>query len=259
MLTFIENLINFIFRILPQRHPQADSVKKAKLVAHRGAHSYGLKENTLKGFEFCINHNIWGIEFDIRWTKDHQPILLHDANAARIYNRPDIIISEITAKNLRKEIPEIPRLAEVIQHFSGKIHFMIELKECFPNDSRQIQRLKELLAPLQPMEDYHFLTIHPAELLPLIDFPRATFLAVSFFNTKSIARFVYEHQFGGHCGHFLLMTEKLKKRYKEKKIKIGTGYVASQNSLYREINRGVKWIFTNKPIEMQKILEKMTT
>ena len=58
----------------------------------------------MKGFEICINHKLWGIEFDIRWTKDYEPILLHDNNAEHIFNRPDVIPSQLTIFELKKSL-----------------------------------------------------------------------------------------------------------------------------------------------------------
>jgi glycerophosphoryl diester phosphodiesterase len=38
---------------------------------------------------------------------------------------------------------------------------------------------------------------------------------------------------------------------------VGTGYPASKNCLYREINRGVEWIFSNNAGELQGIANKL--
>jgi len=34
---------------------------------------------------------------------------------------------------------------------------------------------------------------------------------------------------------------------------VGTAYIKSRNSLFRELNRGVEWIFSNNAIEIQSI------
>jgi len=38
---------------------------------------------------------------------------------------------------------------------------------------------------------------------------------------------------------------------------IGTGYICSKNCLIRELNRGVKWIFSNNAVELQGILNSL--
>ena len=35
---------------------------------------------------------------------------------------------------------------------------------------------------------------------------------------------------------------------------VGTGMIASKRCLFREINRGVKWIFSNSAVELQAVL-----
>jgi len=37
--------------------------------------------------------------------------------------------------------------------------------------------------------------------------------------------------------------------------KIGVGYPKSKNNLFREINRGVEWIFSNDAVEVSGILQ----
>ncbi len=253
----LEKFVDFIFSVLPQRTPSPLLARNVQLVAHRGAHKYGIKENTLKGFEICIDHQIWGIEFDIRWTKDHEPILLHDINAKHIFHRPDIIPNQLTIFELKKELPEIPTLEEVVQKFGQKIHFMIELKECFSSHSLQIERLMQVLSPLQPINDYHFLSLHPKELLSFLKTPKEAMIGVSILNTRTISKAVTANSMGGHCGHYLLLNKKMQKKHEAFKQKVGTGYVSSRNSLYREIQRGVEWIFTNNPIEIQNELNNV--
>jgi glycerophosphoryl diester phosphodiesterase len=253
----LEKLIDFIFSVLPQKTPSFLQARNAKLVAHRGARKYGIKENTLKGFESCIDHQVWGIEFDIRWTKDYEPILLHDINANHIFHRPDIIPNQLTILELKKEIPEIPTLEEVVQKFGQKIHFMIELKECFSSHSIQTERLMQVLSPLQAINNYHLLSLNPEELLSLSKIPKEALIGISTFNTKEISKIVMNNSLGGHCGHYLLLSKQMQKLHEASQQKVGTGYVSSRNSLYREIQRGVEWIFTNNPFEIQNELNKV--
>ena len=253
----LEKLTDLIFSIIPRKIPSPKQVSRVHLVAHRGAQKYGVKENSLKGFEICIAQKIWGIEFDVRWTKDHEPVLLHDVNAEHIFGRPDIIPSQLTIRELKKEIPEIPTFEEVVKKYGRKIHFMIELKECFSSQSLQTERLMQLLSPLRPVRDYHLLSLNPLELLSLAKIPKEALLGISFKNTKTISKIVIDNALGGHCGHYLLLNKKMQKRHEAIDQKIGTGYISSRNSLYREINRGVEWIFSNDPIEMQQELDKL--
>lgn len=253
----LEKLVDLIFSILLQRTPSLLEARNVKLIAHRGAHKYKFRENTLKGFEICINHKLWGIEFDIRWTKDYEPILLHDNNASHIFHRPDVIPDQLTIFELKKEIPEIPTLEEVVQKHGQKIHFMIELKGGFSSQSQQIERLMEVLSPLQPIRDYHLLSLNPQELLSVSEVTKEAMIGISILNTKAISQFVIANSLGGHCGQYLLLNRNLQRQHEIFHQKVGTGYISSKNSLYREINRGVEWIYTNNPIEIQNELDKI--
>jgi glycerophosphoryl diester phosphodiesterase len=38
---------------------------------------------------------------------------------------------------------------------------------------------------------------------------------------------------------------------------VGTGYVRTPNCLFRELNRGVDWIFSNHAAEVQALLRRL--
>ncbi|MET8054051.1 glycerophosphodiester phosphodiesterase, partial [Streptosporangium sp. NPDC005286] len=52
------------------------------VVSHRGDRSAGL-ENTLTAFGRTLDAGSAGVEFDVRFTKDHHPVLMHDATVDR--------------------------------------------------------------------------------------------------------------------------------------------------------------------------------
>jgi glycerophosphoryl diester phosphodiesterase len=39
--------------------------------------------------------------------------------------------------------------------------------------------------------------------------------------------------------------------------KMGTGYIGSKNCLFRELNRGIEWIFSNNAADLQKIVQHL--
>ena len=63
--------------------------------------------------------------------------------------------------------------------------------------------------------------------------------------------------YGGVAGHYRLLNRGLLTEHHEKGQKIGTGYPGSKNCLYREINRGVEWIFSNNAGKIQTIVQQM--
>jgi glycerophosphoryl diester phosphodiesterase len=62
---------------------------------------------------------------------------------------------------------------------------------------------------------------------------------------------------GGIAGHYLLLNDRIKQRHIQAGQKIGTGFIRSRNCLYREMNRGVEWIFSNEAVSMQQIVDKL--
>ena len=49
------------------------------------------------------------------------------------------------------------------------------------------------------------------------------------------------------------MTKSYLIKHKMENQKVGTAYIKSKNSLFRELNRGVEWVFSNNAIEIQSI------
>lgn len=256
MLTAIaQHLVDAALSAWPQSRPSKDRFEKAQLVAHRGAHDHPrIIENTLAAFDLCLENHIWGIELDIRWTKDQHPVILHDPTAKRLFNRPDLVINEVTWEQLHREIPLIPRLSDILRRYGHKMHLMIELKE--PCDSHQQQILKEHLHSLQPIVDYHLLALDPDifESLPFV--PQKACLPVALaFNTTQLSQIAIERKLAGLSGHYLLLHRTLQSLHQEAGQKVGTGFIASKNVLYRELNRGVEWIFTNRALKLQKYID----
>ena len=81
-------------------------------------------------------------------------------------------------------------------------------------------------------------------------------MPVSQVNIKHMSKASLEGIYGGFGGHFLLMTDEIKQRHESIGQNIATGFVASRNSLFRELNRGVDWVFSNHAVKLQKILEQ---
>jgi glycerophosphoryl diester phosphodiesterase len=71
---------------------------------------------------------------------------------------------------------------------------------------------------------------------------------------KQFSRLALERKMGGVAGHYLLLNNALMARHHARGQRIGTGYPASKNCLYREINRGVEWIFSNDAGKLQQII-----
>jgi len=86
--------------------------------------------------------------------------------------------------------------------------------------------------------------------------PNSALIPIARLNVESISRTALQDGYGGISGHYILMTDSLLKKHKDKSQKIGTGFVESKNSLFREINRGVEWVFSNSAVNLQTIINQ---
>jgi len=56
--------------------------------------------------------------------------------------------------------------------------------------------------------------------------------------------------YAGICGQYLLLYKKLVQKHREVEQKIGTGFVRSRHCFYRELKRGVSWVFTDHAVKL---------
>lgn len=99
---------------------------KPQIIAHRGFSGLYF-ENTLKAFEEAVNVGADYIEFDINRTRDGEIIVVHDYSIKGKYFK-DMTFEEVEKISLADNC-KIPSLREVMEKFSGKIKFYIEIKD----------------------------------------------------------------------------------------------------------------------------------
>ena len=123
-------ICDLIFALIPQEVPSFENLQKCKIISHRGQHdNVEIVENTFNAFDIALNtKGVWGIELDIRWTKDLCPVVFHDPDLQRLYGLK-IRISETTRSKLKKLFPQIPTLKEIVSRYGEKLHLMVEAKE----------------------------------------------------------------------------------------------------------------------------------
>ncbi|MEJ2658908.1 MAG: glycerophosphodiester phosphodiesterase family protein, partial [Desulfobacterales bacterium] len=107
----VNRVVDLIFEKIPQPVPDLERIKQCKIVSHRGEHdNRSVFENTIAAFERVNAAGVWGIEFDIRWTKDLMPVVFHDADLQRVFGS-DINISRVTLSELKMHCHLIPTLS----------------------------------------------------------------------------------------------------------------------------------------------------
>ena len=255
---FIRKGLDHLYARWPQSMPTEERLRQCKIIAHRGDYdNQDIFENTVAAFDRASAGSVWGIEFDLRWTKDLHPVVNHDDHLRRVFGM-EVNIHQVTLAEIQSKCPLVPSLAEVISRFGQKMHLMIEIKsEVYPDPIRQNRILADLLAALQPVEDYHFLSMTP-QMFNLIDcVPRNAFLPVAHFNFFRLSKMAIEENYSGIAGHYVLLTRSRLKRHKTFMQNLATGYVNSKNCLFRELNRGVEWIFSDNAVALQKIVNQL--
>lgn len=99
-------------------------------VGHRGAAGY-VSENTLRSFEKAVELGCDAVECDVRLTRDHIPVVIHDATVNRMTGGVGEI-RRMTLAQLREfRIGEqiIPTLEEVCALAKDRMRVILELKE----------------------------------------------------------------------------------------------------------------------------------
>jgi glycerophosphoryl diester phosphodiesterase len=250
--------VDLFFEKMPQPLPDMEKFEQCKIVSHRGEHdNKTVYENTIPAFDQAVEAGVWGIEFDIRWTRDLQPVVFHDQDLRRVF-KYDTTINQVTLTDLKAQCKLIPALSEVIQKYGKKMHFMVEIKnETYPDPTYQTNVLRDLFNQLTPELDFHLVALNP-ETFKLINFvPPSTFVPSARLNVKQLSDLALKESYGGIAGHYLLINNGLLGRHHTLNQRIGTGYIRSKNCLFRELNRGVEWIFSNHAVKLQSICNSM--
>ena len=108
-----------------------------EVIGHRGASSEA-PENTLAANRLAFQQNADGIEVDVRLTKDHKLVCMHDKNTLRTAGQ-ELVIKESTLKELKSldvglwkgkqwKGETIPTLEEVLEEIPEDKKIFIEIK-----------------------------------------------------------------------------------------------------------------------------------
>ena len=248
-------VVNDLYARLPQPKPGEAALQGCRIISHRGEHdNVAVFENTMAAFDRARDHGVWGIECDIRWTQDMVPVVFHDPDLLRLFGH-SMTIGQTQFHQLRRHHPQVPTLSEVITRYGKNMHLMVEIKaEVYPDAAKQRRVLYQAFSGLTPEKDYHFLALDP-QWFEYADFVSSSAcVPVAQLNWRELSRLALQKNYGGIAGHYLLITEARMKIHHDRRQKVGTAYVGSKNSLFREINRGVDWIFSNHACRIQDIL-----
>ena len=251
-------LVNLCFMLVPQRRPSQPALVDCKIIAHRGEHdNQQVLENTLDAFAAATEAGCWGLEFDVRWTRDLQPVVVHDADLQRVFDI-DLEVAQVDLPELQRRAPQIPTLARVVEQFGGRQHLMVELKRDRLGEIETRKRiLREIFASLEPARDFHILALD-TELFDLVEFcARHACLPVAELNVGELSRTALSQGYAGVCAQYLLLSRRRIRKHHQQQQFVGSGFAASRYGLYREINRGVDWVFTNHAVKLETLRRRL--
>ncbi len=127
-------VILYLLSIMPRLSKQGERSKFTKVYyAHRGLHDNkgDAPENSMEAFRRAAKCG-YGMEMDIRLTKDMVPVVFHDETLERMCGRPERV-SELTYAELKDitladSTETIPLFADVLNMVKGRVPLIIEYK-----------------------------------------------------------------------------------------------------------------------------------
>ncbi|HJJ48262.1 MAG TPA: glycerophosphodiester phosphodiesterase family protein [Methanocorpusculum sp.] len=124
-------ILFYLFLICPKLSRKAKMIPFSKqFIAHRGLWGDGVLENTLPAFKAAVKAG-FGIELDVRLTKDGEVVVFHDDTLERAAG--DLRkIEELTFAELQSvrifETGSVPKLSAVLDLICGKVPVIVEIK-----------------------------------------------------------------------------------------------------------------------------------
>lgn len=99
--------------------------------AHRGSRGE-FQDNGAAGFAWCVKKGIRGFETDVRFTKDHHLVIMHDGNATRTTTGTgtieELTLAELKKFNLKYSSEPVPTFEDVIAPLAGRSDTFIEIE-----------------------------------------------------------------------------------------------------------------------------------
>ena len=147
-------IIAIIIMVAPEKPIESLAAPfKNRFFAHRGLHDVkkGIPENSIAAFDEACKAG-YGIELDVRLTKDQQVVVIHDANLLRATGA-DLEIEEIDYEEILKHPlwgteHTVPLFSDVLKCVAGRAPFIVEIKPC-QNSLVLSQKTMDILAPYE--------------------------------------------------------------------------------------------------------------
>ena len=124
-------LLAMLYMISPgKKRPEMEKFKQIKY-AHRGLHDATKAENSISAFAAAKEMG-FGIELDVRLSKDGELVVFHDDNLTRVAGIDgkviDFTAEELSKMSLSGTSDGVPTLREVLDLIDGAVPLIIEIK-----------------------------------------------------------------------------------------------------------------------------------
>ena len=136
VLALIIIICTWLFFIAPGDDTGMEKFKNVRYT-HRGLHgTVGYDdfaaENSLTAFKRA-KENGFGIELDVRVSKDGEVVVFHDSTLDRVTGTEgkvsELTLAELKTRSLKETADTVPTLREVLELIDGAVPLLIELKE----------------------------------------------------------------------------------------------------------------------------------
>lgn len=245
------------------------SPQSCQIVAHRGV-SFHYPENTLIAFHAAIGAADM-IEFDLRVSKDHQFVIMHDKTVNRTTNGRGRVAS-LTLKEIKKldagswfalqfAGEKVPTLIEVLELACGKIAVNIEIKYELPPpqeaSNQFFEQLHKVTARYAATTDIIFssfdhdimrmLKQHNPAAVTFLLFQRSTLRNIAKRIPEGLAAYIIAHQASGASFDKSILTKEFVQELKNEGLTVGVFTVDTPRHARRFFSWGVDIIFSNRP------------
>ena len=133
---------------MPARRSAGKNVFFGKrFFAHRGLHGKGICENSMTAFRRAADAG-FGIELDVRLTKDGYPVVFHDDDLKRLCGTEKSVHEMTWAQLQMLSLPDgqkIPLFSQVLETAAGRTPLLVEIKSVKIGHTDVSQKVLELL------------------------------------------------------------------------------------------------------------------
>ena len=130
-ITLLILFLIYLFLVAPVKRSEMERYKNV-MYAHRGLHNEERAENSMSAFRAAVDGG-YGIELDIRLSKDGQLVVFHDDTLDRVCGRCgkviDFTAEELSGFKLCGTNDGIPLFSDVLEMVGGRVPLLVEIKE----------------------------------------------------------------------------------------------------------------------------------